>query len=101
MTMIDGIIGGEGEGPLASTPRHAGLIVASQDPVLADLVATKLMGFDPSRVKTITEGLRRPILPSSKEGALVVSVSGVPPSGAFVPPSTWPSLVRKPQDVKP
>lgn len=101
LTLIDGIIGGEGEGPLASTPRHAGLVVASQDPVLADLVATRLMGFDPSRVKTITEGLRRPILPSSKEGALVVSVSGVPPSGAFVPPSTWPSLVRKPQDVKP
>lgn len=99
LTLIDGIIGGEGEGPLASTPRHAGLLIGSQDPVLADLVTTRLMGFDPSRVKTITEGLRRPILPSSKETALVVSMNGVPPSGAFKPPSTWPSLLRQPSEA--
>lgn len=95
LTLLDGIVGGEGDGPLALTPRRAGLLVAGQDPVLTDLAAARLMGMEPARVPTLSQALKRPLLASSREAALVLSVSGTPGGGAFIPPSTWPRLLRK------
>ena len=92
LAIIDGIVAGEGEGPLAATPRHAGLVVAGSDPVLADLVATRLMGFDPRRVPTIWNALSRPLLPSSREDLLELRMDFPPPGEAFKAPSTWPDL---------
>jgi uncharacterized protein (DUF362 family) len=46
LSLIDGIIGGEGNGPLAPTDRPCGIVVASLNPVVADAVATRIMGFD-------------------------------------------------------
>jgi uncharacterized protein (DUF362 family) len=45
-SLIDGIIGGEGNGPLAPDDREIGLLIASLNPVVADAVGTRLMGFD-------------------------------------------------------
>lgn len=45
-SVIDGIIGGEGEGPLRPTPKSCGVILAGFNPVAVDVVATHLMGFD-------------------------------------------------------
>lgn len=44
--VVDGIVGGEGNGPLDPTPRPAGVILAGANPVAVDLVAARLMGFD-------------------------------------------------------
>jgi len=46
LTIIDGIIGGEGNGPLAPKDKACGLLIASRNPVVADTVATHIMGFD-------------------------------------------------------
>ena len=45
-SVIDGIIGGEGDGPLAPDPRPAGVLLASDNLLAADLAASRLMGFD-------------------------------------------------------
>jgi uncharacterized protein (DUF362 family) len=45
-SVIDGIVGGEGNGPMAPQPRTAGILVAAFNPVAADVVASRLMGFD-------------------------------------------------------
>ena len=54
-SIIDGIVGGEGDGPLAPTARHCGVILGGLNPVAVDLVATRLMGLDFSRLKMYQE----------------------------------------------
>jgi uncharacterized protein (DUF362 family) len=50
LAVIDGNIGMEGLGPGIGNPRNAGLVVVSQDPVAADAVASRLMGFSPQDI---------------------------------------------------
>ncbi len=47
LVLIDGIIGGEGNGPLAPTPVDCGTLIFADDPTLADRVAWRLMGYQP------------------------------------------------------
>jgi uncharacterized protein (DUF362 family) len=49
-SVIDGIIGGEGEGPLHPDAYAAGVIVAGFNPVAVDWAATRLMGFNPTTI---------------------------------------------------
>jgi uncharacterized protein (DUF362 family) len=46
-SVVDGIIGGEGNGPLQPDAVASGTVVAGADLLAVDLVATRLMGFDP------------------------------------------------------
>jgi len=46
LSVVDGIIGGEGNGPLDATAKPAGVVVAGINPVAVDMVCTRLMGFD-------------------------------------------------------
>jgi uncharacterized protein (DUF362 family) len=50
LTVLDGIVAGEGEGPLAPSDRPLGAVIASLDPLAVDLVAVRLMGFDEARL---------------------------------------------------
>jgi uncharacterized protein (DUF362 family) len=45
-SVVDGIIGMEGNGPVAGTPRPAGLLLAGENPSAVDVVTATLMGFD-------------------------------------------------------
>ena len=56
-SVVDGIIAGEGESPLAPTPRHFGAIIAGFDPVAVDTICCKLMRIDPQRVKVIKRSI--------------------------------------------
>ena len=58
LTLIDGVVAGEGEGPLAPRDVPLGAIVASTDPVAADLVAVRLMGFDERKLPKLSEAMR-------------------------------------------
>lgn len=51
VSVIDGIVGGEREGPLTPVPRPAGVLLAGEGVLPADLVATRLMGFDWRRIR--------------------------------------------------
>ncbi len=50
LAVIDGFEAMEGNGPAWGTPFQSRVALASLDPVAADTVATKVMGFDPGRV---------------------------------------------------
>ena len=52
--IIDGIVGGDGEGPIRCHPKPAGVILASLNPVALDMVATHLMGLDHRQVQVIS-----------------------------------------------
>jgi uncharacterized protein (DUF362 family) len=57
LTVIDAIVAGEGEGPLAPRDRPLGVILAATDPVALDLVAVRLMGFDERCVPKVREAM--------------------------------------------
>jgi hypothetical protein len=57
LTVIDGVIAGEGEGPLAPADVPLGAVIAATDPVALDLAAVRLMGFDEARLPKIWESM--------------------------------------------
>jgi len=52
LTVMDAVVGMEGEGPSAGRPKAVGLIVASADAVAVDAVASRVVGYDPAEVFT-------------------------------------------------
>ncbi len=52
--VIDGFEAMEGNGPVGGTPVDARVALASTDPLAMDTLATKIMGFDPSRIMYLT-----------------------------------------------
>jgi uncharacterized protein (DUF362 family) len=58
LTVIDGVVAGEGEGPLAPRDVPLGVVLASTDPIALDLAAVRLMGFDERRLPKIWEPMR-------------------------------------------
>jgi uncharacterized protein (DUF362 family) len=55
LCIVDGIIGGEGNGPLAPKRRECGVCVAGFDPIAVDTTCAALMGFDPDRLKILNK----------------------------------------------
>jgi uncharacterized protein (DUF362 family) len=53
--LVDGIISGEGEGPLVPTARQCGLLLAGDSAVAIDTVIARLMGFDPGKIPQLSE----------------------------------------------
>jgi uncharacterized protein (DUF362 family) len=45
ISLIDGIVGMEGNGPLFGKPVQHGLLAAGRDPLAVDVICTRLMGF--------------------------------------------------------
>jgi len=52
--VIDGFEAMEGNGPTGGTPVDARIALASLDPLAMDTLATKLMGFEPSKIMYLT-----------------------------------------------
>lgn len=50
-TIVDGIVGMEGNGPIQGKPKAAGVLVAGADPVAVDATCCRIMRLDPARVR--------------------------------------------------
>jgi uncharacterized protein (DUF362 family)/Pyruvate/2-oxoacid:ferredoxin oxidoreductase delta subunit len=50
--LMDGIIGMEGPGPGQGMPKKVGLIIGSTNPLVMDMVATRIAGYDPILIPT-------------------------------------------------
>jgi uncharacterized protein (DUF362 family) len=53
-SVVDGIIGMEGDGPLFGTPVQHGLIAVGREPVSVDVICAGLMGFDIHEVEYLS-----------------------------------------------
>ena len=53
LAVVDGIVGGEGNGPMAPDPVGAGVIIAGTHPAAVDVTAATLMGFDWQKVRLL------------------------------------------------
>jgi len=51
LSIVDGLVGMEGFGPVDGAPRRVGRLIASMDPVAADAVGAQLIGIQPSSVE--------------------------------------------------
>ncbi|HWP43648.1 MAG TPA: DUF362 domain-containing protein [Blastocatellia bacterium] len=56
-SVIDGVIGGEGEGPLYPSAYRSGVVLAGFNPVAVDWYAARLMGLDPARIQLYSHAL--------------------------------------------
>lgn len=92
-TLVDGIVAGEGEGPLGATPFAAGLLIGGVNPILVDAVVANTMGFPPEKMPMIREALGSALLPGSVLGNVQPTQDGPPLARRFVPPRSWPSLL--------
>jgi uncharacterized protein (DUF362 family) len=95
LTIVDGIVGGEGEGPLGATPVHSGLLIGGFDPSLVDVIATRAMGFDPERIPLLREALSGSVLASGSLARLDHVLDGPAPEHLYKPPRSWPSLLAR------
>jgi len=55
-SIVDSVVGMEGEGPANGTPAELGFIAASQNPFALDLALCKTLGIDPQRVPYLGTG---------------------------------------------
>ena len=53
INIVDGIIAGEGDGPLASSPKETGLVLLGENPAYLDAVIARFMGYNVSRIPTV------------------------------------------------
>jgi uncharacterized protein (DUF362 family) len=79
ITIIDGVVAGEKDGPLAPTPRAAGLLLAAENPAAADAVMARCMGYRWDRIPTLvhafSERERWPLAEFDADEIRVVSES--------------------------
>jgi uncharacterized protein (DUF362 family) len=68
LSIVDGIVAGDGNGPQAPDPKSAGLVVAGLNPLPVDTVCTALMGLDMDCVKLLSRGWGSESLPLAEYG---------------------------------
>ena len=55
LSLVDGIIAGEGSGPSNPDPVAAGIVVLGANPAYVDAVCAYLMGFDPNKIPLVRQ----------------------------------------------
>lgn len=59
LTVMDAVVGMDGDGPAAGQPFAIGAILAAPDPVALDVAALELVGHKPTSVPTVAEAVAR------------------------------------------
>ena len=59
LSVVDALIAGEGDGPIANLPRWCGCILASADPVAIDVAIAQLLGHDWRKLGFAAEAEKR------------------------------------------
>lgn len=100
LTVVDGVVGGEGNGPLSPDPVPSGVLFAGCNPWAVDLTAARFMGLDPELIPILRAPLADPaafawLLPHGD-----VEVVGPVPAGLWKPYKPhfgWSVLQRSPE----
>jgi hypothetical protein len=105
LCIVDGLVCGEGDGPLFPEPREMGWMVFGTDPFAVDATLAWFMGFDASRLPILARRDRYlgprwgdfdlESLPISVDG-LTAPLTSFPVQHHFVPPPGWMGHVETP-----
>ena len=110
LVLIDGIIGGEGEGPVFPIGRHNGVVVFGTDPVWTDYACALLMHFDPSSIPLIANARQPMNYPPTDDplGEVRFVVNGTSGNAGmlgnvlrrgFTPPKGWAGFVERRETI--
>jgi len=69
-SIMDGIWGMEGDGPLSGTPRFAGVLLAGRNPFEVDAAACRLVGIKPESIVYLKAALDRGLVSDLNAGQL-------------------------------
>lgn len=79
MTLVDGIIAGEGDGPVEVDAKPCGVVVAGFNPLAVDTVCAAIMGLDHRKIPMLVRGWEMTALPLARFGpGEIVCRSNVP-----------------------
>ena len=76
LSIADAVVGMEGNGPTAGTPRAIGCIIASHSPHALDMIAARILGFDRSELPMLEAAYKRDMIPESADMIDVVGDVG-------------------------
>jgi len=91
LTIMDGVIGMEGEGPAHGDLRSVGVILASADGVALDAVASRVVGFEPMEIHTTRLATERGLGNGDMGGIKVLGERVEDVAVTFKRPPSWQS----------
>jgi hypothetical protein len=99
LSIVDGMVSGEGNGPLQPLPVNSGVLIGATNPFLVDLVMARLMGFDYHKIPLLANHRRfaDATMADFDPEQIVIAVaectysgiSSLPPLRSYVPPPGW------------
>jgi len=107
LCLVDAIICGEGDGPLTPSPKPLGMIICASNPIIADLTACHVAGFDWRKIQQLSNavklGLDYSLMSKRVEQITVSSRQSDPlscsiddlPANPFKPPAHWIGTIEK------
>ena len=104
---MDGLVAGEGNGPLQPIPVRTGVLLASTNSFLVDLAMSKMMGFDYRKIRLLAYQSKFPdpawarVSPVEfrveiKGETRLDGILGLPILHRFLPPPGWRGHVELP-----
>ncbi len=96
-SIIDGIIAGEGEGPLEPTSKKTGILAGGFNPVSVDFIAIKLMGFDYKKIPIIRNSFsikKYKLFNKGPNRIRLISKLDKKKLNAFKPPKGWTGYIE-------
>ena len=67
LSLVDGVVGMDGNGPTAGDPKPMGVLLASPSPHEADLACARLIGLERADVPTLEAAYERDLIPARAE----------------------------------
>ncbi len=93
LSIMDAVVGMEGNGPHSGDPRNVGLLLASSSPLALDVVEGEIMGLSKKNNPVLVEAERRGLTPVNLEQ---VDLIGADPASLHIPgfklPPTIPAI---------
>lgn len=72
VTLVDGVVAMEGDGPSGGSLKESFLTIGSRSPYHLDLLLCHLLGLEPQAIPTVREGIARRLCPNLAEELEVV-----------------------------
>lgn len=106
--VVDGIVAGEGTGPVFADSRAAGVILSGSCPAVVDTVAAELIGFDHTHIPSLAQAFEPHPLPLTTVAASDIQVTSNTPAWcgslaemavsqpfSFAPPLGWENYIER------
>jgi len=94
-SLIDGIVGLEGEGPIGGEPKPAGVLIGGFSPLAVDGLGARVMGFDPQKIRSLEKARELTAFRLGPTGWQDIHVLGPVPHLAFLPPRGWLGFIER------